>query len=143
MPEEGGFSFDMSGMAPLLNAMMSRYGQYMDLGLQQAEEERPRRREAFDLFTREKESGLEEAELRREMAKREAMYARQRELAQRKEASQAKAKKQQDKMAANLRLGDPGGPLDPGGVFRRGPSGSTRMDPTMRQLLQAQATGAL
>jgi hypothetical protein len=57
----------------------------MDIGLESARAEAPRQAKAFDLFTQGKESELEEADLRRTMARKESKYARQRELAAGKE----------------------------------------------------------
>ena len=92
MPDGGQFSFDMGSMGPMLNALMSRYGQMMDLGVEQAQEERPRRAKAFDLSTRARESDLKDASTRRSMAKQESTRSRSRELGAGREARAAKVK---------------------------------------------------
>jgi len=139
---DGGFTFDMSGITPMLNAMMQRYGQYMDLGLRQAEEEMPRQAEAFNLYSRTRESELKDAKMRRKQAKQaEWDERRSREEARRKEG-EAAAEKQRDRMRLNLAQA-PGEPFDYGGTRRRGPSKLMSMDPVQRQMLLAQATGTL
>jgi len=62
----------------------------MDANVAAQEAEIPRQAKAFDYSMRERESGLEDDEMRREMGRREATYGRQRELASGKEARNAK-----------------------------------------------------
>lgn len=90
----GGGSFDISsllgGGGSPLGALLSRYGDMMDANLEGQRAEIPRQAKAFDYYSRGKESELEDAQQRRDMATREATYARQRELAAGKEQRTAK-----------------------------------------------------
>ncbi len=68
-----------------LDALLNRATGMIDFGMEQARAEAPRQAKAFDYFTQRQESELEDAEARRDMARQEALYARQRELAGGKE----------------------------------------------------------
>ena len=84
----------------------------IDFGMEQARAEAPRQAKAFDYFTQQQESELEDAEMRRDMARREATYSRQRELAGGKERRTARNTARQRELA---RRGD--------AARRQGPAG--------------------
>ncbi len=94
----GGGGFDLSsilgggggGYGDMLGSLMDRYNQYADIGIAQEREDVPRRAKAFDYYSEGRESELEDAELRRDMARREARYGRERELRAGKESREAK-----------------------------------------------------
>ena len=138
------FSFDLGAMGPMLNAMMSRYGQYMDLGLQQAQEEMPRQRRAFDLYERGQEEELRtsrEARKGRKKAAGEAKRLEKKSDAEKKRRDAlARAEKDRAFQATNWSRPTSRGFVgsDPSNA-----PGSYRMDPTTRQLMTAVATGTL
>ena len=72
----------------------------MDFGMEQARAEAPRQAKAFDYFTQGQESELEDADLRRRMAKRESRYSRERELRAGKEKREAANKADYKERAA-------------------------------------------
>ena len=141
------FSFDLGAMGPMLNAMMSRYGQYMDLGLQQAQEEMPRQRRAFDLYERGQEEELRtsrEARKGRKKAAGEAKRLEKKSDAEKKRQEALDyAEKERARQAVNF---VPATGRGMAGGFRGGVStrpGGQMMDPVTRQLMTSVATGTL
>jgi|GEM_PF-1770588 len=136
------FSFDLGAMGPMLDAMMSRYGQYMDLGLEQAREEAPRKRVAFDLYQKGKRSELKDAELRRKQAKKAEGTARRLEAKADQERKRKEAMDYAEQQRARQALWNK--PENTRGmVGGTRPSAAMSMDPATRQLMQSVATGTL
>lgn len=74
--EEGGnilaeWDMDWGGMGGAFDALLGRYGEMFDIGLENMRRQQPRESQAFDLWKQGKESDLDDAFFAREMGKKQ------------------------------------------------------------------------